>query len=226
MNIMIGCPTGRGQIDKETVSSIFNIQTWIKNQTPDAKIEFAAVSHAEIYLSRNLIATLFLKSQSDILIGIDDDVGVKYNAFNAMLSADVDYIGACIPQRELSLKSFAEGIRRGLTDEQALRAAAPLVDGPNTQPGVSEVDRIGTGFFILRRNALMKLVEEGHAPKNTSLPGTNFQTLAVYNHINKKDGSSMSEDYSFCHRLKEAGISVHGYKGPGISHTGSMTFRS
>ena len=82
-----------------------------------------------------------------------------------MLSADVDYIGACIPQRQMELSAFAEGVRNGLSDRDAERYAAPLVDGPNVAEGISEVERVGCGFFILRREPLAKMLELDMVPR-------------------------------------------------------------
>ena len=46
-----------------------------------------------------------------------------------------------------------------------------------------------------------------------------------FNNIGSNEGY-LSEDYSFCQRVRQAGFDIHAYAGPGITHTGSMTFHS
>ena len=225
MIAVISCPAGKGQINFQTVDSIFGIFEWLT--AAGYQPRFAVRSYAEVVEARNMIATGFVHSDAEIMIGIDDDVGVEREAFVQMLSAEVDYIGACIPQRQMELSTFAEGVRSGLSDRDAERHAAPLVDGPNVAEGISEVERVGCGFYILRREPLERMLELDMVPRKVlKVPGGDLPSYGYYDHIYDEIGNRLSEDYSFSSRMREAGYSVHAYKGPGITHTGAMTFRS
>lgn len=225
MHVMIGCPSDRGLMHYHTLATVFNIQEMLADS--GFTYEFFPTAFTEIVESRNTVGTAFFKSKADILVGIDDDVGVSNEAFHTMISANVPYIAACIPQRVMSLEKFAEGLRQGFSDQDAQRYAAPLVDGPGTAFGISQVEMVGTGFFVLRRQPLDALVDAGVIQKRvkTTVEGDK-ELYGFYDYFHDANGNRLLEDYSFCRRLRDAGFPVHAYKGPGINHSGEMTFHS
>lgn len=223
MHALVACPARRGFLHHKTVLTIYTIQRLLNEGGHSC--ELGIYINTEIIDARNTAATQFLDSNAEIMIGIDDDVGADDHAIIAMINANVDYISACIPQRQMDLDAFAEGVRKGMDTPAAMRFAAPLVDGPGTPEGISEVERVGTGFFVIRRAPLERLVETGAAIKKLAvLPVGNTILHGFYDHIYDEDGGRLSEDYSFCRRVREAGFPVHAYKGPGISHSGEATY--
>lgn len=226
MHALITCPSVRGLVHFQTLVSVVSMRMVLD----PAKItsEFAVTPFSEIIDARNLAATRVAEGAADILIGMDDDVGVTQEAFVQMINADVPYIGACCPQRLLDMHRLAEGVRQGYSNRDAIRFAAPLVGGPGTAAGISEVEKIGGGFFILRAEPLKEMVRSGVAAKTTArLPGGGVaDAYGFYDCLYDEEGGRMSEDISFCLRLRQAGFPVHAYKGPGLSHSGEMTFHS
>jgi len=47
---------------------------------------------------------------------------------------------------------------------------------------------------------------------------------AVFNHIRGEDGSNWGEDFSFCHRLRQAGVDIHLDPAVSIRHVGHTGF--
>lgn len=224
MHVLIECPSVSGEIHFQSLACIFNLQSMLSHA--GLTFEFNASVVREAADARNIAATRLASGDGDILVGMDDGMSVDHGAFQAMLSANVPYIAACHPQRSIDLKRLANGVRKGFEHSDALRFAAPLADGPGTAPGVSEVERIGAGVFILRSAPAMALVESGAvALRKAQGPDGEVDAYGFYDYIGDGDGS-VSEDYGFCRRLREAGYPVHAYKGPGVSNSGEMTFRS
>ena len=222
---MIGVPAGRGTLSHSTAGTVFNLQEALYRR--NIGVQFSCVASAEVVTARNILAQVFLDSPSDVFIGIDDDVAVDIDLALELLSRQLNFVGTYLPQRVLDLNAFADNVRKGMDNSAAQLAAAPLVGPASDQQGVFESDRIGTGFYILRKPVLHTIAEKGLAVKQQcTLPGFQMPLYGFFNNIIGADGGITSEDYSFCDRVRAAGYSVFAYKGPGISHTGSMTFRS
>jgi len=182
---------------------------------------------ADIVEARNQLATQFLESDFDVMIGIDDDVSVTVDVALKLINANVDYIGACIPPRQISLAQFADGIRKGLSDRDAQLRAAPLIDGAGLGNGITKVEQVGTGFFVLRRAIIERLAASDSVVKRTThMPLSSVTTYGFYDPLIDKDGLRHPEDYSFSRRVRSAGYAIRAYKGPGVTHSGDMTFSS
>lgn len=230
MRVMIGVPAGRGMMSYTTVMTIVDICRLMSAR--GIEYDFTCYSYAEVAVARNFLASAFLDGQCDTFIGIDDDVGVKAAVIEQLLDADVDYIGAYLPQRRIDLTAFENAVASGKRGKNAQFAAAPFVGvGANpTNPEYGtfgKVDFIGTGFFILKRKVLDAIIEKDLAVKSL-FKTVSFEriTYGFYDNIRDDDGDLLSEDFSFCDRVRRAGFDIHAYLGPGISHTGTMTFES
>ena len=230
MKFMIGIPSRRGSISSETVASVMQMTQVIAHA--GATHEFACAAHADVTIARNLLAAHFLASDCTKFIGIDDDVSVSASAFAKMLSAESNFIAAVLPQRTMNLDLLEQAILAGHRGREARAIAAPPVSGgQGTLPAygsVQQVERTGTGFYILHRSVLTGIVEHGLAVlERVSQANATViaNTYGFFNNISDENGY-LSEDYSFCKRVREAGFAVDAYYGPGIGHTGSMTFVS
>jgi hypothetical protein len=223
MKIMMGVPTGSGQMCHQTVLSLLKIQAGLI--ADGHQVATMTVGQAEVSTARNVMAQKFLESENDLFLGIDDDMGAELALARKLIQSGVNFVGCYIPQRQLDLEAFAEAIRGGASVLQARRKVAPMVGPKSDKMGIFEVDRIGTGFYVVRRTVLQAMVTKGIAVKqSTRLPAFKGVTHGFFNNIVSEDGGILSEDYSFCDRVRAAGFAVHAYRGPGLTHTGLMTF--
>ncbi len=223
MKIMMGVPTGSGQMCHQTVLSLLNIQAGLI--ADGHQVKALTVGQAEVSTARNVMAQKFLDSDNEVFLGIDDDMGADVALARKLIQAGVNFVGCYIPQRQLDLDAFAVAIRGGATVMQARRKVAPMVGPKSDKMGIFEVDRIGTGFYLVRRSVLQAMVQKGVAVKQqTRLPGFQGVTHGFFNNIIDANGGILSEDYSFCDRVRAAGYVVNAYRGPGLTHTGLMTF--
>ena len=224
---MIGVPCGRGTITAETATSIIGITKELTRR--NLSYQMATVSHADVSVARNVLAAHFLESGCGTFIGIDDDVSVSEEAFQRMLAYGSNMVAAVIPHRSINLDAFEAAIVAGARGRDARAKAAPPV-GPSSRATlpynqITEVNDIGTGFYIIKVGVLKSIIEKGLARgARTQQANSDSITYGFYNNIIDDDGGYLSEDYSFCRRVRDAGYTVNAYYGPGIHHTGSMTF--
>lgn len=228
MKFLIGVPAYRGQIATQTASTIFNLTKILNHQNHD--YHFQTVELARPCRARNILATTFYDGDYDRFISIDDDISIRPEVILRFLDRDYPYAGAFCPQRMLDLGQYSDALLSGKQGADALYTAAPYIGPPLTpaadlnKPTFLKVPYVGTGFFYLRREPLKAILDQGLAKKEISTgPTLNSNIYTFFNIITLED-QTLGEDYSFCERLRRAGIAIHAYLGPGISHIGSMKF--
>ncbi len=224
MRVVIGIPTGRARLTAQAASTLFRLQTLLVKRGHEAVLEL--VSNAEVFMARNVMATRFLDSGADLFIGMDDDMVLTDKVMGKLIDADHDMLGVYAPQRQMSLESFHAAAAAGLDFRAACDKAAPLIGPPTSQTGIFEVPYVGCGFYILRRAALQRLVDLGMTRQTGQTLRAQLSYFGFFNNIRKPDGDTLGEDYSFCQRLRQAGTQIFAYRGPGVGHTGDMTFWS
>lgn len=223
--ITICIPSYRDSVSVQTLNTLFALQRRLI-QRGDI-VALTVVGHAEISAVRNLLATAFLDSGADIMIGIDDDIGVDPDLAVRLLDTEHPYLGVYQPQRMLDLAAFHEAAKSGLEFRTAQLKAAPLVGPATNKTGVFQVPFISTSFFVLHLATLLRLIQHHNLQLRRMRSGsTERQIYGFYDNMILPDTGMLSEDYSFCQRLRQAEIPIHAYRGPGITHTGSMTFSS
>ena len=223
MHIIIACPSKMARLHHQTVVTIARIQKWLRADGHSCGLYLKPF--AELVEGRNFVATRTYNSDADILIGMDDDIGVSREAFDRMLGADADLIGARIPSRLMDFERFAQGVQQGMSDEEAERFAASADGEEWGGDEISDVERVGGGFFMVRRSVLAAIIEKGLAIRKVGRsPQGDVDTLGFYDHMKDENGVQMSADDSFCKRVREAGFGIKAYAGQGISFTSEVAF--
>ena len=114
---------------------------------------------------------------------------------------------------------------QGMPNAQAERFAASPDDADPDGDGISEVERVGCAFFMIRRPVLAAIAERGLAARKVAAtPQGATEMLGFYDPLPGADGVQMSPEDSFCSRVREAGFGVHAYSGPGVSFTAEVAF--
>lgn len=220
MKYLITCSPKRSRIYSQTARSISDIQTKLREDGHQCR--FFVMPFPELGEMRNFLATQFHDSVADVMVGIDNGVVVSLDAFNAMVEADVDYVGAQMPHRAAGLDTFAEAVRSGLSNSEAARRA--IGADTDSKATIKEVEAVSAGFFVLRRQVLEEIINLKLATKRAMrVPRTTVNRYNFYNHI-EEDGERLTEDHSFCLRVRQAGFKVMAYSGPGVGVVCDLTF--
>lgn len=220
----LGVCSGTGLVSVPTAISLLEIQRSLI--AGNHGVQCNIFSGADIAVARNLLAQAFIESGAEIFVGIDDDVGISAEAFAVIVAGGHDCVTAIVPQRDLDLSRFADRVRGGESDAQALRNAAPPHGLPPGQlEGFFPTERGTTSFYMVKRRVIEGLMD----PAITQRRGARTAQGVVpywgfYNPGNDENGAYLSEDYSFFRRVRQSGVGIVAYYGPGLSHSGLKTY--
>lgn len=236
MKVMIGMPLGRGVVHAETAASIFSLVRALKNGGFDC--EFRSVTFAEVGMARDMLVDLFLRSDCDKLLFIDDDMKFSAKIIADMVRLNKPYVGVIAPKREIDLEAYGEAyVKRsdlkgkGRVDaarSKALTFVGRLEDDISKHPDRKflKAERVGAGILLLDRDVFMQLTRRDKSLKQYKSADGGQRIMGFFERLySDKDKTTLSEDLSFCHRWHVTlGEDVWVYVKEGIGHIGIMTF--
>jgi len=240
MKLAIVTPTRDGLVDINYATSVIGLikvlDLW--------EIEPTMISGAsDITAARNaLFNTWYYSTDVEVFMFVDSDISFDPKAIAPWLDMDVDCISATYPKKFfnhhgfLHVASLFQQETGEINVEQAIRASYDYTSTgrhdlitEGDRKGLMTVGGNGMGCFLIRRSAADKLMD--WAEKN--MEKSTFSTLndkkpqpgyAVFNHIRGEDGSNWGEDFSFCHRLRQAGVDIHLDPAVSIRYVGHTGF--
>ncbi len=237
ISVIIGVPSFRGTTMVHTTQSLIN--TVMLFGELGIRSRFINIDSADIVLARNTMATLAWRSpEVTHLLFIDDDMSFEADAVLDLLRANKPIVGAICPKRLIDPKRLYDAARAGRPFEHAMASALSFVtrhlprDSLTVQDGLIEVEGIGMGVTLIRRDALTQMVErkvvntykvqEGRGTDafgNSELHGF-FDII-----LDEEGGTMLSEDLSFCHRwTKQCGGQVWATVDRKIGHIGMYVY--
>ena len=161
--------------------------------------------------ARNALVDRFMKSDCTDLLFIDADINFKPHDVLRLLalSGDKDVVCGAYPRRGGKTSFF--------TDIDYDDAGQVTFDD-----GLLRVRRVGTGFMLIRRHVLEKLIEL-HPEWRYHVDTEDTHHYAVFDFKATPQGYT-GEDYLFCDRVREAGFKVHLDPETNLGHYGSQEF--
>jgi hypothetical protein len=237
MHVTIATPMYGGQCTGAFTKSL--VETMSRLVDSGINVSFIDVyNESLITRARNTLTHMFLASNSDYLLFIDADQSFRSQDVLAMISADLDILGAPVPMKGINwdrIKQAAIAGRDNLQDFSGLYNVNFL---PNQFEGASEINLadpievlyIGTGMMLIKRKVFEKLkdsvgsyVYDG-APIsiNNIVPGVT--KIEDFWNTSIVDGRLLSEDYNFCDMWKKSGGKVYAYLLAKVTHLGNYEF--
>ena len=245
-SLFVAIPCGSHRAYTEHITSLLALQRdCIRNEVP-VSVMFengnSLLPHA-----RNKLVEAFLASDSTYLLFVDDDVAFDSADVLRMMLANKDVIGGLYPYKNYHWEKLVDNVKRNplSNDMASIRAAglnyvfsmesADQTITVRNEP--TEVHSIGTGFMLIHRRALLKLVEEGAVSKYrvksypeavvaSSDTASDDVVGGTYNffEIVTKDGLLTSEDYWFCELCRSNGIQLYAATWARCSHSGHHVY--
>jgi hypothetical protein len=161
---------------------------------------------------RNTLTAKFLQNkESTHLMFIDSDIGWEAWHLLVLLNRDVDVIGGLYPMKSLPIKWCVNGF-----------------DGAEqTEDGMQEVTKTGTGFMLIKREVFEKL--DAHPAvkpfiNDIGLPAELNPYMKTYFDTAVREGRYYSEDWTFCENWRDLGGKVWVDKRVLLKHTGTYVF--
>lgn len=177
--------------------------------------------------ARNYCVDEFMRSESNHLMFIDSDIGFNPQdviALMALQSQDEKYdiIGGPYPKKCISWEKIKHAVDKGVADDDPNvldKFVGDFVFNPKggTQQisiaDPAEVLEIGTGFMMIRKDALQKFSEAyshySYKPdhvRTEHFDGSREIIQYFQAEIDPKSKRYLSEDYWFCQKTQEIGL--------------------
>jgi len=163
-----------------------------------------------ITMARNSLVHEFLKTDATELLFIDSDVLVKPDDVLRLManSGDKDITAGAYPRRAKDKLFF--------TDLYWDENGDLEFDGP-----MMRVERVGTGFMLIRRHVIEAMVE---AHPEWKCEDRNGEMMSAIFDFAVKDGKYVGEDYLFCDRAREHGFKIYIDTKITLPHAGNTEF--
>jgi hypothetical protein len=178
-----------------------------------------AVSFPDLIDLRNIFLTLFFdRSDATHLLLVDADMQFEPQLVGDMLLADKPLIGCIYPTKRLPMTWVGSSL------------------DPPAEPegGLLELEYIGCGVMLIRRDCIEKMIAADQVEIETDLTKTALagllkpqganRLIKAFDKLTNSQGRYLSEDFSFCERHRKAGGKVYAVIDHQITHLGIMPF--
>ena len=234
VNLVIATPCFGGQISVLYAASLFKLQTLLRAYGDfNLKLIFKD-GDALITRARASLISQFLDDPSAThLLFIDADIGFEPEQVLRLLQCGAEMCAAVYPVKRIDW----DKVKKTIDSARLNPAAASLqyvfeVEDPNAviaKAGFVKVRYAGTGFLMIRRQALEKMCAQyphlqykrDHSIDATTASGNRF---ALFECMIAEDGTYLSEDFAFCKRWTDIGGEIWADLESALAHVGPMTF--
>jgi hypothetical protein len=210
--VHICMPCYGGQLTESTFMSYIKWANTARQLQIDWTLE-TMTNESLICRARNTLTAKFLMTEASThLMFIDADIGWEPWHLLALLNHDVDVVGGLYPMKTLPVKWCVNGLAN--SDMQS-------------QSGLVEVSKTGTGFMLIKRSVFEKLNEHSEVVQfnnDVGLDADINQHLRTYFTTVVRDNRYYSEDWTFCENWRDLGGQVFIDRRVLLKHTGSYTF--
>lgn len=233
MRILIATPTAGGMTTTAYTQSV--VAATVAIHELGGTYRHLSIDGADVVIARNILTHSFLSDEScDYILFIDSDMAVDLSVFRHLLKLKTPFVGAAYSERRLNLQTFAEAMAE-TPDEPRARALASnftvrMKPGEKKiRSGVCAVDALGFGCVLIHRSVFASLIERDIVGPFVSSKvrdlGLEGQVYDFFDEIPLENGDWLSEDYSFCQRVRELGdVEILAYVGAGVGHVGPFTY--
>lgn len=208
-SLFIGTPCYGGVAHVPFISALISTCTRLPGRKHVRFVQDSLVTRA-----RNNIAAEFLRSDYTHLLFIDADIDFRAEHVTALLEHDREIVCGLYPKKVFGDPQW---VINTLPGEQK-----QYEDGP-----LSEVKYAGTGFMLIARNALEKIIAahpELHYLADTDESGEGARDRWDIFGDPVIDGRKLSEDWYFCHLWRELGGKIWVDRRVHLGHIGQLRF--
>ena len=195
--------------------------------------------------ARNYCADEFMRSDCTHMLFLDSDIGFNPHDIVAMLAlqdndSKYDIIGAPYPKKTIAWEKIKLAVDKGFADEDPGNLEKYVGDFVfNPKAGVSqiplgepvEVLEIGTGFMMIRRKTFdilnaefPELLYKPDHVRSEHFDGSRKIMMYFQAAIDPRTERYLSEDYWFCQKVQEVGLTTWLCPWMKTNHVGTYIF--
>lgn len=211
--IHIGLPCYGGQISEATFSSIMRFTIRCMKLGMSIAIDTLPNESLITRARNNLVARMMADPKATHIMFIDADIGFPEDALFKLIAHDVDVVAGLYPKKALPISYVVNALKDG-----------------EERDGLVEVRHAGTGFLLIKRQVIERLIEKMPEKKfrdNIGF-GKAFEPFmyGFFETYIDAQGYYQSEDYYFCDLVRrELGVKVWVDPSIKLAHTGYYVFR-
>ena len=196
--------------------------------------------------ARNYCVDEFMRSDAQHLMFIDSDIGFNPQDVLALMALQAEnpekynILGGPYPKKGISWEKIKLAVDKGIADEDPNvldKFVGDYVFNPKNGSGSIpinepvEVLEIGTGFMMIHKDALKKFVETypqySYKPdhvRTEHFDGSREIMMFFQAEVDPVSKRYLSEDYWFCQKAQQAGLSTWFCPWMKLQHVGSYIF--
>jgi hypothetical protein len=235
VNLVVATPCFGGQISVIYAGSIFKLQKALRAAGEiDLKVMFKDGDALITRARASLVAQFLDDPNATHLLFIDADIGFEPDQVMRLIECGADVCAAVYPIKRIDWSKVRTVVQAGRPDPAAAALSYVFeVPDPNavaTQAGFAQVRYAGTGFLMIRRQALERMCAQYphlqyKRDHSVEAAGASTNRFALFDCMIDEAGTYLSEDFSFCKRWSDLGGQIWADLDSRLSHVGPLVFR-
>jgi len=183
---------------------------------------------------QNIVADFLSTEIATHLLFIDADIGFEPEQVFRLMEFDKDLSAAVYPIKRIDWQKIEACVEAKRTPLESASLSYMIEFAGNRVQvlnGFAKVEYAGTGFLMIKRQALLSMIEHypelkyGHDHKHEDKLGGSQWRSALFNcMIDKESGVYLSEDFSFCKRWIDIGGEIWVDLHSRLTHVGTVSF--
>ena len=218
--IFVATPCFGGQLFSNYVHAVLSLQRECLKRGVGLHFSMPG-GDALISRARGRLAAEFLAMpEYTHMLFVDADLGFLPEQVFRLLDADKDIVGGVYPAKRIDWNKTRRAVAANVADLLAasLNYVIRFLPGKESSieaddAGIGEVSYVGTGFMMIKRAALERIVaahpELRAKHGDIAGAGSPEATMIFDPMIEPETGQYLSEDYAFCRRWRDLGGAIH-----------------
>jgi hypothetical protein len=236
-HLVVATPCFGGQVSSIYAKSLFALQRAIHQMSNVDLTVHLRDGDALITRARANLVALFLDDPTAThLLFIDADIGFTPPQVFRLIESGADMVAGCYPIKRINWSKAQRAIAAGSANpEPACLDYVLELENPEEVRVVNGFTRVryaGTGFLMIRREALEKMcAHPGYAPLQFFREHSHDEQAGSRNRfalfecmIDPADGTYLSEDFAFCRRWTSIGGEIWADLDSQLDHVGPSVF--
>ena len=234
VKLFVATPAYGGWLCEDYFHSMLELQTFCNQEQISFRIQTLGMESLVTRARNTLVANFLDDEDATHLLFVDADIGFKPQIVKRMLDFDHDVVCAPYPMKLINWSAIPQLVKDDL-DYKTL--SLPYVlnfkdkDNIEVKQGFANVLDAATGFLLIKKEALLKMVKdypELHYNTDQILNGKEYDsknTYLFFDTMKDDDGRYLSEDYAFSRRWQKIGGTIWADLSSELIHYGQYKFQ-
>ncbi len=235
IHLVVGTPCYGGQVTSVYAASLLKLQEACRQRDVTFGVLMPGGDALIPRVRQTIVAHFLENAAATHLLFVDADIGFEPEQAFRLLDFGVDMAAGIYPIKRIDWAKAAALAKAGSERlEPASLSYVFEVEDPKRvgiRNGFAKVRYAGTGFLLIRRAALVAMIERYPELRYTRehnthdvLAGSPWRSALFNCLIDDKTGVYLSEDYSFCRRWTDMGGEIWADLSSKLTHVGPVAF--